>query len=122
MRRAIRSVLPTTMADTYTLNRRRQICRSAPDLHAPNARTERRQMSVVRRALSARTRLGRSRAGDAGSLIQATISWVVRSCLFDSLHGDMTWVVREVASAALAPAPEGEDRGEGEKLPADDHA
>jgi hypothetical protein len=49
MRRAIRSVLPTTMADTYTLNRRRQICRSAPDIRAPNARTERHR--TVRPAL-----------------------------------------------------------------------
>jgi hypothetical protein len=40
MRRTIRSVLPTTMADTYTLNRRRQICRSALDPSAPNVCTE----------------------------------------------------------------------------------
>jgi hypothetical protein len=47
---------------------------------------------------------------------------VVRSCLTDSPHGDAAGLFAMSPSAALAPAAEGEDRGEGEKLSADDHA
>jgi hypothetical protein len=60
-----------------------------------NVRTEHPSPGADEERRTARTRSRRSRAGDAGSLIQATISWVVRSCLVDSLHGDTTWVVRE---------------------------
>jgi hypothetical protein len=44
----------------------RQICRSAPDHRAPNARTERRQMRGARRARTARMRSWPSTVQNAG--------------------------------------------------------
>jgi hypothetical protein len=62
------------LGDEYTvvyqykrITRSRHICRCAPDLYAPNARTERHQMSAVGRAYRHLGARGGDRSGQYGA-------------------------------------------------------